>query len=139
MDTNNFRNAYFVGAAASWDILDGGSSLAKANEAGERANQAKADLEATQLQAPYEFEHWKRKLASSVALYQAKLTDVDKAKESTRLATLGFKAGTRTTTDVLDAELEAFRAEAGVVQAQLNALEALNNLEMAIGKGIEHD
>ncbi len=76
---------------------------------------------------------------SSVVLYQAKLTDVDKAKESARLATLGFKAGTRTTTDVLDAELEQFRAEAGLVQAQLNALEALNNLEMAIGKGIEHD
>ena len=136
-DTDDFREAYFVGAAASWDILDGGASLARANEAGERAKQARADLEAAQLQAPYEFDLWKRKLIFSAALYQAKLTDVDKAKESTRLATLGFKAGTRTTTDVLDAELEQFRAEAGMVQAQLSALEALNHLEMAIGKGIE--
>ncbi len=138
-DNNNFRTAYFVGAAASWDLLDFGYYMAKANEADEKAHQSRLDLEAAQLEAPNEFNHWKRKLTSSVALYKAKLTDVDKAKESTRLATVGFKAGTRTTTDVLDAELEQFRAEAGVVQAQLNALEALNNLEMAIGKGIEHD
>ncbi|HEY5039652.1 MAG TPA: TolC family protein, partial [bacterium] len=138
-DNDNFRTAYFVGAAASWDILDGGTSLAKANEAGDRAKQARDDFEAAQLQAPYDFDLWKRRLVSSVTLYQAKLTDVEKAKESTRLATLGFKAGIHTTTDVLDAELEQFRAEAGLIQAQYNALEAKVNLELAIGKGIDHD
>ena len=138
-DTNDFRTAYFVGAAATWDLFDGGLSVAKANEAGARADQARQDLTAAQLQAPYDFDLWKRRLSSSVALYKAKVTDVEKAKESTRLATLGFKAGTRTTTDVLDAELEQFRAQAGLVEAQLGALEALVNLELSIGKGIEHE
>jgi outer membrane protein TolC len=60
---------------------------------------------------------------------------VDKAQESVRLATLGQKAGTRTTTEVLDAELDSFRSSAGVVSAQMDAAEALINLELALGKG----
>jgi outer membrane protein TolC len=114
-------------------------SWAKSNEAHERANEANDDLNSAQLQAPYDFDFWKRTLVSKVSLYQAKLTDIDKAKESARLATLGFKAGTRTTTDVLDAELEEFRAAAGLVQAQVDALEALINLEISVGKRINHD
>ena len=138
-DNGNFNTAYFLGAAASWDILDGGLSVAKANEAGEQANQAKDMDKATQLQTPYDFDLWKRKLVSSVALYKAKLTDVDTAKESARLATVGFKAGTRTTTDVLDAEYEEYRASAGLVEAQLGALEALIHLELVTGKRFIHD
>ncbi len=138
-NSGNFNNSYFIGAAATWDILDGGLSVAKANEASEKAKESKDDLEASQLDAPYNYDLWKRRLVSNVAIYQAKLTDIDKAQESVRLATLGFKAGTRTTTDVLDAELDLFRASAGVVQAQVSAIEALVNLEMAVGKRIGHE
>jgi outer membrane protein TolC len=67
------------------------------------------------------------------------LTDVDEAKESVRLATLGFKAGVNTTTDVLDAELDKFTASAGLVQAQVGMLEAVINLELAIGKRLNYD
>jgi len=134
-----FQNDYFVGATASWDLLDGGLSLAKANEADERAHQASAEDKATQLQTPYDFDLWKRKLTSSAALYRAKLTDVETAKESARLATVGFKAGTRTTTDVLESELEEYRASTDLVQAQLGALEALIHLELLTGKRLSHD
>jgi outer membrane protein TolC len=78
-------------------------------------------------------------LVSSLTLYKAKLTDIEEAKESARLATVGFKAGTRTTTDVLDAEYEEYRASAGLVQAQINALEALINLELVTGKRYSHE
>jgi outer membrane protein TolC len=138
-NTGNVNSSYFVGASATWNLLDGGLSWAKSNEAHEKANEAKDDLNSAQLQAPYDFDFWKKSLVSKVALYQAKLTDIDKAKESARLATLGFKAGTRTTTDVLDAELEEFRAAAGLVQAQVDALEALINLETTVGKRIRHE
>lgn len=138
-DYTSFQNDYFVGVDATWNILDGGESLAKANEADERSKQARDDYDAAQLQTPYDFDQWKRKLVSSVALYKARLEDVDKAKESARLATVGFKAGTRTTTDVLDAELEEYRASAGLVQSQLDALEALINLELVTGKRLTHD
>ena len=139
VDSSVYRNSYFLGASASWDILDGGLSLAKANEAGEKAKQAKEEYEAVKLSTPYDFNLWKRRLISSTALYQAKLTDVEKAKESARLATAGFKAGTRTTTDVLDAELEQYRAAAGMVEAQINALEAMFNLELVLGRKVRHE
>jgi outer membrane protein TolC len=138
-NTTDFRNDYFIGAAATWDLLDGGLSVAKANEADERAKEAKDDFEAAQLQTPYDFDLWKRRLVSSVAVYKANLTNVDTAKENARLATLGFKAGTRTTNDVLKAEFDEYRASAGLVQAQLNALEALINLEFVTGKRLAHD
>jgi outer membrane protein TolC len=109
-------------------------SLAKSNEANERAKQVKDQMDSAKLKAPYDFDLWKRRLVSSVSLYEAKLTDVDKAKESARLATLGFTEGTRTTTDVLDAELEEFRATAGLVQSQVDSLEAEINLEISIGR-----
>jgi outer membrane protein TolC len=138
-NTGTISDSYFVGASATWELLDGGTSWAKSNEAHERANEANDDFAGAKLKAPYDFDIWKRTLVSKVSLYQAKLTDIDKAKESARLATLGFKAGTRTTTDVLDAELEEFRATAGLVQAQVDALEALINLETAVGRRISHE
>src|SRR5581483_7764168 len=107
--SSDYRDDYFIGASASWDLLDGGLSLAKANEADERAKEAKDDYETAQLQTPYDFDLWKRRLVSSVALFKAKLTNVDTAKENARLATLGFKAGTRTTNDVLKAESDEYR------------------------------
>jgi len=138
-DLNTYPGSYFFGATATWNILDGGESVAKANEADERAKQAKDNYEAAQLQTPYDFDYWKRHLASSVALYRTQLKNVDEAKESARLATVGYKAGTRTTTDVLDAEVEEYRASAELVQAQLGALEALINLELLTGKRLSHD
>ena len=138
-NNDDFRTDYFFGAAATWDIFDGGISLAKAKEAEAKSNQAQADVKAAQIQAPYDFDLWKRKLISSGAVYQAKLTDVDEAAESVRLATLGFQAGANTTTDVLDAELDKFTASAGLVQAQVGMLEAVINLELAIGKRLNND
>jgi outer membrane protein TolC len=136
---DDFRTDYFLGATATWDIFDGGISLAKAKESEQKSNEAEADLKTAQIQAPYDFDLWKRKLVSSGAVYQAKLTDVDEAKESVRLATLGFQAGVNTTTDVLDAELDQFTASAGLVQSQVNMLEAVINLELAIGKRFTND
>lgn len=137
--SNDVRTDYFLGVAGSWDVLDGGVGFARAKEAAERAKATQAELDEAMLQAPYDLDLWKRKLASSAALYQSKTVDVEKAKESARLAKSGFKAGANTTTDVLDAELETFRAGAGLVQAQLDMLEAQINLELAIGKRLDHE
>ena len=50
-----------------------------------------------------------------------------------RLATIAVKAGTKTHAETLDAELELFRARAGLIRAQIDASEALANLELALG------
>ena len=131
-----FRNAYSVGVAASWNIFDGGASIARQKESYFAQVQAENLVRAAALRAPVDFELWRRKYLYNTSLYRARKRSLESAEESVRLAQLGYGAGTRTNTDILDAELDLFRARAGVVRAQLDAAEALINLELAIGKKI---
>ncbi|HXC63963.1 MAG TPA: TolC family protein, partial [bacterium] len=134
-DLGDYRTAYQLGLQLDWNLFSGGASLAEERQASAQAEQARQASRLARQQAEYDRELWSRRLAYSTELYQAKLDDVDKSKESVRLATLGQQAGTRTTTEVLDAELDSFRASAGAVSAQMDAAEALINLELAQGQG----
>ncbi|UYL09146.1 TolC family protein [Bdellovibrio sp. SKB1291214] len=130
----DFNNAYSVGVAMTWNIFDGFASTAQSAQADARQVQAKEVTRQAKLKDSYDFDFWKRRYLYSAALYKAKTVDVEKAQESVRLATQSFKAGTRTSSEVLDAELDLFRARAGLVNAQVNAAEALVSLELSLGK-----
>ncbi|MGE5084943.1 MAG: TolC family protein [Bacillota bacterium] len=130
----DFNNAYTVGVNMTWNIFDGLASSAQSAQADARQVQARETVRAAKLKSSYDFDFWKRRYLYSSALYKAKTVDVQKAQESVRLATQSFKAGTRTSSEVLDAELDLFRARAGVVNAQVSAAEALVNLELSLGK-----
>jgi outer membrane protein TolC len=88
------------------------------------------------IEAPTDFTFWKRRYLYSASLYHAKNADLKRAQETVRLANAGFKAGVRTTTEVLDAELELFRARAGMVNTQMNCLEAKIKLELTTGESL---
>jgi outer membrane protein TolC len=130
-----YRDAYSVGVMLSWNLFDGGATLARNFETHYRTQEAEAEAEARTLQAPKDFELYKRSYLYNSNLYRAKRRALDMAQESVRLANLGYNAGTRTSTDVLDAELDLIRARAGVVRAQVDGAQALINLELAVGKG----
>jgi outer membrane protein TolC len=134
IETPNFKEAYTVGARLSWDIFDGGASLARQAEAGHRAEEAAQVSRAMLLKAALDFETWQRRFVTNAEVYRARLRTEEKSQESVRLATLGLKAGTNTNSEVLDAELDLFRSRANIVRAQSDAAEALINLELAIGK-----
>jgi outer membrane protein TolC len=131
-----YRDAYLVGVQLSWNVFDGGASLSKNFQTHYQAQQAEAAAESASLHAPQEFEIYKRRYLYNAGLYRAKRRALEMAQESVRLATLGYNAGTRTSTDVLDAELDLIRARAGVVRAQVDGADALINLELAVGKGL---
>lgn len=133
VETQNFKSDYMLGARLTWSFFDGGATLARQNEAGAQAEAAAETSRQLLLTAPVEFDSWKRKWIYNTLLYQARLRAEEKSQESVRLATLGLQAGTNTNTEVLDAELDLFRARAGIVQAQMNGAEALINLELALG------
>ncbi|WP_413585309.1 TolC family protein [Bdellovibrio sp. HCB274] len=130
----DFNNAYSFGVNMTWNVFDGFASSAQAAQADARQVQAQETTRQAKLKTSFDFDFWKRRYMYSAALYKAKTVDVEKAQESVRLATQSFKAGTRTSSEVLDAELDLFRARAGLVNAQVNASEALVNLELALGK-----
>lgn len=134
INEQDYNDAYSVGLAMTWNAFDGFASSARSAQADARQVQAAETTRQARLKNNYDFDFWKRRYLYSASIYKAKLVDVEKAQESVRLASQSFKAGTRTSSEVLDAELDLFRARAGVVNAQVNAAEALVNLELSLGK-----
>lgn len=135
-DTNDFRGAYQVGLGLTWDLFDGLKSYARDGQATALRLQAEATLREKQLKAVQDMNFWRSRLTYFSALFDAKKNEVDKARESMRLAREGRNAGIRTNTDLLDAELDLFKAEAGKVNAQVGALESLLQLELSTGTSL---
>lgn len=131
---DSFRDAYQVGIALTWNIFDGMTSIARSKQSIEQRFQTEKALYQAELKAKRDYDMWKRKFLYYCSVYEARLGDVSKSQESVRLARQGQKAGSRTNTDVLDAEAELYRAKAGAVNAQMGAIEALANLELSTGQ-----
>jgi outer membrane protein TolC len=131
-----YASAYSLGVFLTWNIFDGGVSLARHKESAEQTRQVELGLRTAQLKFKSDFEYWRRQYIYNARLYEAKVADVGKSQEAVRLAEEGYRAGVRTTSETLDAELDLFRARAGAVRAQLSAAEALSQLEVVIGRKI---
>lgn len=135
-DGQSIRNAYQVGLSLQWDIFDGMTSIAQAHEAAARKIQSEKTLASANLKAREGLSFWLHKYAYFCSVMKARQNDLGKARESVRLAREGRHAGVRTNTDLLDAESEVFKAQAGAINAQLGAVEALVNIELNSGHRI---
>ncbi|PIS11984.1 MAG: TolC family protein [Bdellovibrio sp. CG10_big_fil_rev_8_21_14_0_10_47_8] len=133
-DSDAFRDAYQVGVNLNWNLFDGMLSPARSAQAAQQALQIQKTYQQTKLKALQDLEFWKRKYAYFLAVAAARAGDIERSAEAVRLAKAGRRAGTRTTTDLLDAELDLFRSKAGLVKAQMGSIEALVHLELASGK-----
>ncbi|MDR3607529.1 MAG: TolC family protein [Oligoflexia bacterium] len=136
VDNQRYEQAYNFGIFLTWNLFDGGVSYAQSRQAVYQQVQADSRARAAKLQVPYDFAYWKKRFVSNTDHYQARKQDVARSEESVRLAKEEERAGTRTSTETLDAELDLFRAKAGVVNAQVNAEEAQLRLELALGRRI---
>lgn len=128
-----FQNAYAIGVRFSWSLFDGGASIARKAQAENNLKTEHEKVRKTLFISSNQFGVWKRKYIYNTALFYARKSSVEKSTESVRLATAAVRAGTKNHAEVLDAELELFRARAGVIHAQLDAAEALSHLELALG------
>jgi outer membrane protein TolC len=135
-DRDKYREAYQVGVNLTWNLFDGMSSIAKSKESIEQRVQVEKSSRIALLKAKQDLEFWKRKYIYFCSVSKSRINDVQKASESVRLAKEGRRVGARTNTDLLDAEGELFRAKAGLVTAQVGAVEALISLELATGQKI---
>lgn len=130
----DYRQAYALGITMTWNLFDGMSAISKSQEALEQKIQAEITLRTAQLKAKQDFEFWRRKYLYYCSVFKSREGDVMKANESVRLAHEGRRVGSRTNTELLDAESELYRAQAGLVNAQVGSVEALINLELIVGK-----
>lgn len=133
-DRASFRHAHSAGLQLTWNLFDGLVSQAKSSQSLEEKYQAEKTLKIARLKAQSDLEYWKRKYNYFCTIYQSRQSDIGKSAESVRLAKAGRKAGTRTSTELLDSELDLFRAKAGSINAQLGAIDALIQLQLASGK-----
>lgn len=134
---SSYPTAYNIGIALKWNIFDGGASLAQPGIGAARAEQAESELRASLLGVQTEFELWRRRYLYSAKLFAARMEDIKRSEESLRIITFAFQQGSRIFTEVLDAETDLFRARAGAVQSQFEAVEALTRLELVIGKDLQ--
>ncbi|NBQ52286.1 MAG: TolC family protein [Proteobacteria bacterium] len=136
-DKSSFRNAFSTGVTLNWVLFDGLASTSRAYQGLSEKNELEQNLNAQRLKAIFDIQFWKRKFSYYQALQGARKSEIGKSEESLRLARVGQKEGTRTSSDLLDAQSEVFRSKAGAINAQLGSIEALLNMEMATGKPIK--
>jgi outer membrane protein TolC len=134
--SSNYSSTYFVAVSLRWNLFDGMKSYARSKESVARSNEARTSAESARLQLPTDFEVYRRRYRYNTEKFRARSEDVISSQEAVRLARAGFAAGTETNTDVLDAELDLFRARANVINSQLDALDAQINFELAIGRNL---
>lgn len=132
----DFRNAYQVGINFTWILFEGFGGYAQYHQAIEQKVQAELNLKSLQVHAKQDFEMWRRKFLYFCSVYKSRESDILKTTESVRLAAEAHKVGSRTNTELLDAESELFRAKASLVNSKLGAIEALINLELVTGKSL---
>ncbi|MBC7429322.1 MAG: TolC family protein [Bacteriovorax sp.] len=135
-DRDKYRTAYQIGLQLTWNIFDAGVSFAKSKQSTEQTVQAEKTYRITELKAQKELAIWKRKYNYYASLYKARNADIARSTESMRLAREGQRVGARTNTELLDAEADLYKSQAGTVNAQLGAIEALINLQISIGQKI---
>lgn len=135
-DSAAFRDAYSIGVQASWTFDGIIGPAARDGRSAAQSYQAERTYELAKRHALTERDLWHRKFLFWCEVYRARESELSKSSESVRIAREGRRAGTRTNSDLLDAELELFRARAGKVQAQIGAIEAMINLELVVGKEI---
>lgn len=133
---DKYRDGYQVGIALNWNLFDGLASQSRARQSVEMRTRADKSLALARLHAKQDLDVWTRKLQYFSSVYKSKMTDIDRSKESVRLAREGRRVGVRTNTELLDAEIDLFRSQAGAVNAQLGALEAKISLELAAGQRV---
>jgi outer membrane protein TolC len=133
---NTKINLYAFGVQAKWNLFDGLVSYSRSKESLATERIATRGHEIGELQARTDFETFRRRYRYNLLKYRAQSDDVTRSQESMKLARAGFRAGTQTTTDVLDAEQDLFNARASQIQAQYGALDSQIRFELAIGRKV---
>jgi TolC family type I secretion outer membrane protein len=136
--SNRFRDTldgWLVGAEASWAIFDGRATAGKVTQARSQYEKARLNTESQTLSIDVEVRQAYSSLQEADELVQATLKTVGQARESLRLATARFNAGTATQLDVLTSQVALSQARLNELQANYNYNVALASLRKAIGQG----
>jgi outer membrane protein TolC len=123
-----------LGITLKWEIFDGGSKVAKYQEAKAGLEAAKARVHALELEIWKEVEQAHSDLIETEERIQAAQASVASAQENFKLAQGRFDAGVGTILELTDAQLALTQAQSTEAQALADFRIARSRLERALGR-----
>ncbi len=128
------KNAWFVGATLTWDVFDWGKGWSGVKEA--RARSSQADLGRQSLADQVAFDARRRLVETRAAFDSLDLASsgLAAAEEAYRIQSVRFAEGAATTTDLIDAEADVFRARSSHAQTRYDYYLAQAALARAVGR-----
>ena len=133
--TQDFTDAYSLGANVTLNLYDGGEARARAREAEANIAIAETNFANQRNQIRLDVEQAYSQLQSNFENIQTASVALEQAREALRLARLRFQAGVGTQTEVIDSETRLTQAEGDRVNAILSYNRALAQLQRAISSG----
>jgi outer membrane protein len=128
------KNALFVGATLSWDVWDWGKRWSGVKEAEAKANQAAIARRVQGEQVA--FDAGRRLIETRTAFDTLALASsgLAAAEEAYRIQSVRYAEGAATTTDLIDAETDVFRARSSHAQSRYDYYLAQAALARAVGR-----
>ena len=125
-------DGYSIGARVRWNLFDGGSALAVAQQ--QEANISIAETKFTDIrnQIRLQVEKAYKSLQANAKNIQTAELALKQAQESLEIARLRLTAGVGTQLDVSTAETDLTKADSNRIRAILNYNRALASLQRAI-------
>jgi outer membrane protein TolC len=123
----------FAGVKATWPILDGGKTDARAGQLEADRNALLANRDDAMLIVRRDVEGALSDLRVALAVWRSDSDRVTTAQEALRLAQAGYKGGTLPASDVRDAEASLADARAEEAQSSMDYWIARASLDHATG------
>lgn len=130
-------NQLYVGVKASWPIWEWGATWYAAQAAERQADAAKANVEDQERTVRQEASSRLAELTAAVSAVDVAQTAIASAEEAYRVTQALVKAGSATTTDLLDSQAALTQARLNLARARYERAIANVSLERTIGSGGE--
>lgn len=129
----NPTNAGFVGVKASWAIFEWGASWYAQKAAAEQTEAARRDAESEERQVGIEVSSDLSQARAAAAVVDVARQTITSAEEAYRVTQALLKAGSATTTDLLDAEAALTQARLNLTRAEYEQATARVTLGRSLG------
>jgi len=138
-DDTGLTDDWTLGLQLDWRLFDGGAARAQARQQEIGVEIAEANFEDARNTIRFQVEQAFYNLQANETNIATAQLNVERARESLRLARLRFQAGVGTQSDVLRAQTELTQAEFNLVEAILGYNEALAQLRRSVSNQPSND
>jgi outer membrane protein TolC len=128
------KNAWFIGATLSWDVWDWGKNWDGIKEAEARSSQAQISARMLQNQIVFDVRRRLLEVRTTYETLGVGRSALEAAEEAYRIQSVRYHEGGATTTDLLDSEIDVFRARSAYSQARYDYYLSQAGLARAVGR-----